>query len=270
MQQRILEGFDVTMGESQTARIRTLRINDVPIRNVSMPEALDLIDDCIDGGKRRSFFFVNAHCINVSATDPAYHRILLDDDAIVFGDGAGIRFARYISRQPPGENVNGTDLFPELCARAATRKRSFFLLGARPGVPDEVARRIVTSHPGLRVAGIQHGYFDEMQTDSLVAAINASGADVLLVALGVPRQEHWIAAHRAKLDAPVVIAVGGLFDYYGGRIPRAPKFLRKALLEWAWRLAMEPRRMWRRYLVGNFTFMGRIIWWALKRGNRAN
>jgi exopolysaccharide biosynthesis WecB/TagA/CpsF family protein len=118
--------------------------------------------------------------------------------------------------------------------------------------------------------GVQHGYFDEMETDALLKAINASGADVLLVGFGVPRQEQWIAAHRERIQAPVAIAVGGLFDYYGGRIPRAPLLLRKASLEWVWRLAMEPRRMWRRYLIGNFTFMGRVLWWKVTRRNEAS
>lgn len=260
----------MTPGRECASRARTLCIVGVPIRNVAMSEALDLIDCCIRKGTRQSFFFANAHCINVSATDPAYLRILKRDNTIVFGDGAGIRVAGYLSRQPLRDNVNGTDMFPELCARAAAHRRSIFLLGAQPGVADEVARRVAAGHPGLRIGGVQHGFFDEKDTDALLEAINASRADVLLVAFGVPRQEKWIAEHRARIEAPVVIAVGGLFDYYSGRIPRAPVFLRKASLEWAWRLAMEPRRMWKRYLIGNFTFLGRILWWILKGGPSAN
>lgn len=255
---------------NQTDRTDILRINDVPILDVLMSEALDLIDDCIERRERRCFFFVNAHCINVSATDMEYKQILKRDDALVFGDGAGIRIAGRINGHRLRDNVNGTDMFPLLCARAAENNRSLFLLGAQPGVPDEAARRMAASCPGLRIAGVHHGFFNEAETDSILAAINASRADVLLVALGVPRQEQWIAAYRGRIEAPVAIAVGGLFDYYGGRIPRAPLLLRRASLEWAWRLAMEPRRMWRRYLIGNLTFLGRVLWWALSHRREAN
>ena len=206
----------------------------------------------------------------MSATDKAYQRILQRDDAVVFGDGSGIRLAGRINRQPMRDNVNGTDMFPLLCARAAAHNYSIFLLGAQPGVADEAAARMLASHPGLRIAGARHGYFSEAETDALLDAINASGADVLLVALGVPRQEHWIAAHRARIKGSAAIAVGGLFDYYGERIPRAPLYWRRAGLEWAWRLCMEPRRMWKRYLIGNFTFVARILWWKLTRRDEAS
>lgn len=249
----------------QPARASIVHIHRVSILNVTIDEALDLIGGCIDRGERSSVFFVNAHCINVSAGDAAYRGLLAREDAIVFGDGIGIRLAGWLSGQPLRDNVNGTDLFPLLCQRAAQRGWGLFLLGAQPGVADEAARRITPLYPGLRVAGVRHGYFDEGDADALLRAINTSGADVLLVALGVPGQEQWIAAHRDRLKVPVAMGVGGLFDYYSGRIPRAPSLLRKASLEWAWRLAMEPGRMWRRYLVGNITFMGRVLWWSLTR-----
>jgi N-acetylglucosaminyldiphosphoundecaprenol N-acetyl-beta-D-mannosaminyltransferase len=254
----------------ERSRASIVQIHRVPILNVTIDEALDLIEGCIDRGERRSVFFVNAHCINVSAGDAAYRGLLAREDAIVFGDGIGIRIAGWLSRQPLRDNVNGTDLFPLLCQRAAQRGWGLFLLGAQPGVADEAARRITLSYPGLRVAGVRHGYFDEAEADALLRAINASGAHVLLVALGVPGQERWIAAHRESLKVPVAMGVGGLFDYYSGRIPRAPSLLRKASLEWAWRLAMEPGRMWRRYLVGNIAFMGRVLWWSLTRRKAAD
>ena len=242
-------------------------INDVPILNITTEGAIDLIADCIDRGDRRSVFFVNAHCINVSSSDPAYRSLLRREGDMVFGDGVGIRIAGWLGGHSLRDNVNGTDMFPRLCVRAAARGWSLFLLGGQPGVPDEVARRMTAKYPGLRIAGVHHGYFGEKETDSLLRAINAATADVLLVAFGVPRQEHWIATHREALEVPVVMGVGGLFDFYSGRIPRAPRLLRRAALEWAWRLAMEPRRMWRRYLIGNVTFMGRVVWWRLRGRN---
>lgn len=232
-----------------------------------MEEALSLVEATARAKERRCFYFVNADCLNISARDPEYHRVLARPDAIVFGDGAGIRLAGALSRQHVRDNVNGTDMFPLLCQASARSGHSIFLLGARPGVAEEVAVRMEKETPGLRFAGTHHGYFSAEETPAVVEAINASGADILLVALGAPRQERFIADHRAALAPSVAMGVGGLFDFYSGRIPRAPILLRRARLEWTWRLAMEPRRMWRRYLIGNFAFVSRVVWWQLQGRN---
>lgn len=241
-----------------------VHVNGIPILNCRMDGAIRLIEAAAARNERCCVFFANAHGINVSARDPAYHSILLREDAMVFGDGAGVRIAARIEGQPLQDNVNGTDLFPVLCQTAADTDLSLFFLGSRPGIPDEVRRRMTAQYPGLRIAGVHHGYFDDEDVDALIDTINESGAHILLVGLGVPYQELWIARYRERVNTPVMMGVGGLFDYYSGRIPRAPKILRMLWLEWLWRLAMEPRRMWKRYLVGNFTFMVRILWWKLR------
>ena len=242
-------------------------LNSVPITNVSMPEALAMIETAVGSKERRCVFFVNADCMNISARDPDYHRILNREDAWVFGDGAGIKLAGAISGQPVRDNVNGTDMFPLLARRCSENGQSIFLLGARDGVAREVEERMKAAHPSLRIAGTHHGYFRHDDCDDVIARINASQADILMVAFGAPLQERFIARHRDRLTAPIVMGVGGLFDFYSGRVPRAPKVLRDASLEWAWRLMMEPRRMWKRYLVGNFTFVGRVLWWEMSGRN---
>jgi N-acetylglucosaminyldiphosphoundecaprenol N-acetyl-beta-D-mannosaminyltransferase len=114
-------------------------------------------------------------------------------------------------------------------------------------------------YPGLEIAGTHHGYFKPGREErDVIDAINRSGAEILFVAFGVPLQEIWIERNRHRLKPSVVIGVGGLFDYYSGRIPRAPLALRRTGLEWLWRLAMEPGRLWRRYLLGNAEFLGRV------------
>lgn len=243
-------------------------VNAVPIDNVSMEEALDRIEDAVRSDIPRCVFFVNADCLNISARDPEYHRILERDDAWVFADGIGVAIAGRVSRQPLLDNVNGTDLFPLLCERASHRGLRLFLLGAQSGVAEQVAGRMAAQYPGLQIVGTRDGYFSPSQNDAVIEQINASDADVLLVALGAPRQEKWIAAHRARLRPPVLAGVGGLFDFYSGRVRRAPRIVRAVKLEWAWRLAMEPRRLWRRYLVGNPVFMTRLAWWELRGRNR--
>jgi N-acetylglucosaminyldiphosphoundecaprenol N-acetyl-beta-D-mannosaminyltransferase len=156
------------------------------------------------------------------------------------------------------ENVNGTDLFPRLCEAASQAGLSIYLLGARPGIAEAAANKMRERYPGLHIAGARDGYFSPEEEAGVVAGINASGAAILLVAFGVPRQELWIERWRTDLQPRVCLGVGGLFDFYSGRIARAPVWMREIGLEWVWRLLQEPKRMWRRYIIGNPLFLSRV------------
>ncbi len=155
--------------------------------------------------------------------------------------------------------MNGTDLLPRLCARLASSGTAVYLLGGQPGVAENVARWMETAYPGIRVGGTQHGYYPAEETERVKADIRASGAGILLVALGAPKQELWIREHAGQTGVKVAMGVGGLFDFYGGRIERAPAWMREIGMEWLFRLGKEPRRMWKRYLLGNALFAARII-----------
>ncbi|MDH5536877.1 MAG: WecB/TagA/CpsF family glycosyltransferase, partial [Betaproteobacteria bacterium] len=157
-------------------------------------------------------------------------------------------------------------LFPRLCRMAADEGLSLYLLGARPGVAAAVAENARKRVPQLAIAGHRDGYWAEQDEQSVVSAIRASGADILLVAMGAPRQELWIAKNAPRLGVKVALGVGGLFDFYAGRVARAPLWLRELGLEWTYRLLQEPRRMWRRYVIGNPLFLWRAWRWA--RGER--
>jgi N-acetylglucosaminyldiphosphoundecaprenol N-acetyl-beta-D-mannosaminyltransferase len=237
-----------------------LRLLGVEIDNLSLDGAIESISRQISADARSAVMFVNAHCLNVAQRDPRYLQILRQAQ-LVLPDGIGLHLAARILGQQLRENVNGTDLFVPLCRRLAREERAVFLLGGRRGVARGVARRLATLAPGLRVAGVQHGYFERggAAEAQLVDRINASGADLLLVALGVPGQERWIAEHRGRLKTPVVMGVGGLFDFYSGRIPRAPRWMQEVGMEWVHRLACEPRRMARRYILGNPEFLLRTL-----------
>jgi len=145
--------------------------------------------------------------------------------------------------------------------------RSLFLLGARPGVAAAAAQSMRQRYPALRIAGTRDGYFDAAEEPAVIEQINASGADILLVAFGAPRQDLWLHQHRDVLAPPVRMGVGGLFDFYSGRIPRAPEWMREIGLEWAYGLLQEPGRMWRRYVIGNPLFLYRV-WWQMQRPER--
>ncbi|MGB7373886.1 WecB/TagA/CpsF family glycosyltransferase [Pontixanthobacter sp.] len=210
--------------------------------------------------------FVNAHCINTMRSDAAYAAALRASD-LILPDGSGVRIAAKLADQPYHDNLNGTDLFPEICQEAALAGQSIFLLGGGSDVADTAGRNMRKSVPGLSVAGCADGYFSAAQEAALIDLINTSGAGILLIGLGVPKQELWIARNRHRITVPVIMGVGGLFDYYAGRIPRAPAPIRAIGCEWIWRLAMEPRRLANRYIAGNAVFLKHILaesWYQTK------
>jgi N-acetylglucosaminyldiphosphoundecaprenol N-acetyl-beta-D-mannosaminyltransferase len=243
--------------ESKTVRICGLRID-----NLTMREALDWIAQRLDGRGFHQVSFLNAACVNMALRDRDYRRVLAHS-SLVLADGIGLRLAGRVLGRRIVENVNGTDLFPLLCERLRGSGKRIFLLGAGPGIAETMRRRIEDNPGGVIVCGATDGYFHPETERELVSRIARSGADLLLVALGAPHQEKWIARAASQTGVKVAIGVGGLFDFYSGRIPRAPQWLREHGLEWAYRLYHEPRRLWRRYLIGNPVFLWHILrrWW---------
>lgn len=240
---------------------------DIPIDNVHMDEAIGMIlartqDDSGDNERFSQVSFVNADCVNIAARNNRYRQVLQSSN-LVFADGIGMRIAGRCLGVPIVDNVNGTDLFPQLLTAAATSGLRVFLLGGRPGIAAAVQSWIERNYPHVTVVGAEHGYLRVEEEDDVIKRIAASDAQLLLVAFGAPRQEEWIQRNRARLGVSVAIGVGGLFDYYSGRIPRAPLIMRKCGLEWCWRWYQEPRRLARRYLLGNPLFLFRVFWWFL-------
>ncbi len=198
--------------------------------------------------------FVNAHCINVLQTSAEYRKAISQAD-ILLPDGSGLKIAGKLCGTADIPNLNGTDLFPYLCGHAARYGQSIFALGGRAGVAAAAMDNMRSAITGLDCAGCHDGYFPPDNEEALIAHINASGAAILLVGMGVPSQELWIARNLDRLEVPLILGVGGLFDYYSGRLRRAPDVLRACGLEWCWRLMLEPVRLGKRYLIGNAQFL---------------
>jgi exopolysaccharide biosynthesis WecB/TagA/CpsF family protein len=152
-----------------------------------------------------------------------------------------------------------TDFIPLACQRLADFGGSVFLLGGENGVAEAAAKSLGKSFPGLQIAGTHSGFIRKGQDKEVIEQINRSGAQMLLIAMGVPSQELWLNRKRPFLNPSLVIGVGGLFDFLSGRIPRAPTALRAIGMEWFFRLCQEQRRMWRRYLLGDPLFLGRSL-----------
>jgi N-acetylglucosaminyldiphosphoundecaprenol N-acetyl-beta-D-mannosaminyltransferase len=222
-----------------------------------MRAAVDRVLALASDGGSHHVAFVNAFCANVAYEDAEYRDVLAAAD-VVFPDGVGVAIAARMLGRRISENVNGTDMFPALLGALRGTGLRLFLLGAAPGVAERVADWIRSAYPGVEVAGCRHGYFAQEEEPTVVRAIADARTDLLLVGFGVPKQETWIRRNLRATGAKVAIGVGGLFDFYSGRIPRAPRWVRAASMEWAFRLVQEPRRLWRRYLIGNPLFLYRV------------
>jgi len=239
------------MGQAALERVDVLG---VPVVRAPAEPVLGVIDGSFEAPGHTTVFFVNAHTFNVAADEPSL-RAALRRASLVLNDGIGVSIAGRLRGTPFPENLNGSDLTPRILTLAARRGSSVFLLGGRPGVADQAGRRLPDQIPGLEIAGCREGYFDDSESAAIAAQIRASGAALLVVALGNPRQELWLERHLAHTGAPVGIAVGAFLDFASGRVTRAPAWMNRFGLEWLFRMAMEPKRMWRRYVVGNPRFL---------------
>jgi N-acetylglucosaminyldiphosphoundecaprenol N-acetyl-beta-D-mannosaminyltransferase len=220
------------------------------------------LGEAIERRERALVLHVNAHGLNLAWERP-WLRDLLNSAALVFCDGAGVRLgARLLGRRIP-ERITYADWVWQLAATAEQRGWSVFFLGAAPGVAERAATRLRQRHPALRIAGVRDGYFDPApdgaDNRARVAAINAAAPDILLVGMGMPRQEAWLRENWPQLDARIGLTGGAVFDYASGSLKRSPAWLNRMGLEWLGRLAIEPRRLWRRYVLGNPRFLARVL-----------
>ncbi|MBW4425037.1 MAG: WecB/TagA/CpsF family glycosyltransferase [Nostoc desertorum CM1-VF14] len=209
-------------------------------------------------------YYANAHTMVTAAKNPAFAKALEQSD-LLLADGSGVRWGSAFLGTPLVHNLNGTDLVPALCKDGAAKGLSVYFLGGKPGVAEDAAANLKKAYSGLIIAGTQHGYFPEAQTQQVLEAIRIARPHLLLVAMGVPLQEIWINQYASQLPSITCMGVGGLFDFMAERVPRAPYSIRAVGMEWLWRLAMEPTRLWQRYLLGNLIFLRLVLTYAFAR-----
>ncbi len=223
---------------------------------------LERVIDFALEGKQRKVMYVNVDCILLSLKDKGYRQTLNRAD-LVYADGAGVVWgARLWGHRIPGRST-AADFMPDFCKDFARNKLKIYLLGAKEGVAEETASHLLKKTPGLKIVGTHHGYFKSEETGRVIKAINARKPHILLVGFGAPRQEKWIEENAASLDVPVLWGVGGLFDFISGRTWRGPHWLLDNGFEWLCRLMAEPRRLWRRYLIGNTKFILYLLWYRI-------
>lgn len=246
-----------------------LFIEGIRIDNIDTHGALE----CVVGfmrapkaGLPKVVFFANVHSVHLARRDQSLLRRINAAD-LVLPDGSGLALAGRLFGHPIRENVNGTDFMPRVLSYAQREGWSVFLVGGRQEIVDRCARTLVERLPGLRIAGAWHGHCTTQEEESLIAHINGVRPDLLLVGMGTPTQENWIAQQAPGLDVRICFGVGGLFDFLAGDKPRAPVWLRRAGLEWVFRFLHDPAGKWNRVMVEIPAFVARMF--AARIMNRA-
>jgi len=217
------------------------KILDIKIDNLNLGAAMTKIEHFLAGKKLCQIVTVNPEFIVFAQKDLEFKKILNQADLSI-PDGFGLQIAASILRQKIGERLTGVDLTWEIAKLAAERGSRIFLLGGKPGIARKTAQRLKFIYPKLRIVGTYAGSPTER---GLVEKINASKAEILLVAFGAPKQDKFIFKSRRQLKVKIAMGVGGTFDYIAGNVPRAPKWLRSLGLEWLYRLFIQPRRLGR-------------------------
>ena len=252
-----------THPRSESAR----EILGVGVCDLTRSAALDLVHDRIAGRLFTPVTFLNAHNANIASSDPQFRRVLRD--FTVLSDGIGVDLAsRVLYGQPFHANLNGTDFVPDVL-QTAPHGMKVGLLGAGPGIAAKAADRFrsIDGRHEYRVFG--HGYLDDDEAERALVDIAAWRPDILLVALGVPRQETWIAEKLTRAHCTMPMGIGALFDIITDTVPRAPRWVRAIRCEWIYRLWREPRRLWRRYLFGGPLFAVRVVLQKLSARERS-
>jgi N-acetylglucosaminyldiphosphoundecaprenol N-acetyl-beta-D-mannosaminyltransferase len=242
----------------------------VPVSAITMADAIAVIDGWIHDRTPHYVCVTGVHGVMESQRD----RDLLQIHrraGLVTPDGMPLVWLAHIDGRRRVERVYGPDLLLECCRRSVETKASHFFYGGAEGIAERLADRLTARFPGLTVAGAYCPPFRPLtrdEDDRLVDTINAANPDIVWVGLSTPKQERWMAAHIGRLHAPVLVGVGAAFDFHAGVKRQAPRWMQRSGLEWTFRLATEPRRLWRRYLVNNPSFVLQVARERLRNGGQ--
>ncbi|MBR3497986.1 MAG: WecB/TagA/CpsF family glycosyltransferase [Selenomonadaceae bacterium] len=233
--------------------IERVEILGVKVDAVTMAEAVARVENLIAEKNSSLVATANAEMI-LNATHDAELKKILNAANLVVPDGAGtVWAARHLGKQMP-ERVAGFDLVQELMKISPARGIKFFLFGAAPGIADKAKLKAEALYPGIKIVGTRNGYFKAEDEPEIISQIKNSRADILLAALGVPKQEKWLFKYKDELKVPVSIGVGGTFDVMAGVVKRAPLWMQKARLEWLFRAMLQPSR------AGRLLALPKFVW----------
>jgi N-acetylglucosaminyldiphosphoundecaprenol N-acetyl-beta-D-mannosaminyltransferase len=240
--------------KSSLPAIPSVKILGLPVHNVDMESAIEAIDGFICARVPHHVVTADASML-VMAQEDAQLRDIIGNADLVTPDSIGVLWAAKKQGNPLTERVSGVVIAERLCALSALRGYRLYFLGAAPGVAAEAADKMRAKYPGAQIVGTRDGFFTEADTEKVVKEICACRPDILLVAMGIPKQEKWITAHRARLSASVLIGVGGTLDVLSGQVRRAPRLIQSLRLEWLWRVLSNPKKINKVLLLPRFVRM---------------
>ncbi len=245
-----------------------IRILDIKVNPLTAGELNREIGAIIRENRKELVLNVNVNAINQAIKHP-FMKDLLNSAAVVFCDGHGVMLGAKILGHDIPERITYADWMWDLSAYMEAEGFSYYFLGAEEGIALAAAERLVGKFPGLEIAGTRNGYFDKgngAENDAVIDEINRVSPDVLVVGFGMPAQERWLKENWERIDARVALTGGACFDFISGRVKRAPRWMMALWLEWFFRLLLQPRRMFYRYVIGNPLFIARVILERLKKG----
>lgn len=231
--------------------MRKISIAGINIDNITMDQAVEKVYKYISTHDNHSVYTPNAEIMMDGIKNSELKNVLNSADMLV-ADGAGVVLASKLLNRNLKEKVSGFDLVKALLISSKNRPIKFFLLGGKPGIAETASANIICDYPGAEIVGTRNGYFSEQDEPEIIDQINRTGADVLLVCLGAPKQELWIHRHKKDLSVKVCIGVGGTLDVLAGNVKLAPDFFRNHGLEWLYRLIKEPWRLKRMMRLPKF------------------
>ena len=259
--EKIMEPYINHEGNNKADGIPSISLLGVRVHRVDMEATLNIIRGFISSGNPHIIVTADASAIVIAQNDEDFRGIINNAD-LVTPDGAGLLKAAKLFGTPLIDRVSGVDIANNVCGMGAEDGFSIFLLGAKPGIAEMAGERLKQQYPGLKIAGTHHGYFTEAENAAIAAKVRDAGAKVLLVGLGIPRQEKWIRDHLSELGVCMAMGVGGSFDVLSGQIRRAPVWMQRHGLEWVYRLAKDPKKITKVATLPRFVMLvliGRIL-----------
>lgn len=230
---------------------KLVNIAGINIDDITMEQSVQRVYKFIDSGENHSIYTPNAEIMMDGISNKSLKEILNSADMLV-ADGAGVVLASKILGKSVAEKVSGFDLAKNLLIAASQKPIKFFLFGGKPGIAEKAHANIICDYPGAEVVGTRNGYFTQDDEEEIIKQINASGADVLFVCLGAPKQEQWIHIHKKQLNVKACLGLGGTLDILAENVKLAPDFFRNHGLEWLYRLYKEPWRFKRMLRLPKF------------------
>jgi N-acetylglucosaminyldiphosphoundecaprenol N-acetyl-beta-D-mannosaminyltransferase len=237
---------------------QSVEILGVRVCAIDQEGLVDQVITWVRHGEKRTLTYANAHCLNLAVEDASYRELLSQTD-LVYVDGIGAVWAGKLFGCRDLRKVTGRKWIEALCRKGEDETLRLYLLGGKPGIAEQASKVLEQRYPRLHICGSADGFFHTKTETQVLAEINNTHPQVLLVGMGVPNQEWWVALNRAKIQTDICWSAGALFDYLAGVEEPVPSWLERIGLEWAWRLKEDPKGKWKRYMIGIPRFTIRVI-----------